>query len=342
VIACLYGRDCAPFVEPVVRDLCAAAAAAGGELQPLTIEAAVADSRRCADVHRLYILPFDPPPSPAMPVTALIRALFPRAEIVTSVAVQDLCWDNLTAQERLFDRGLPVPETLLSSEPAAVRDFVHQHGFAVLKERYSCAGEGHVVLWMEDDQLVGDAGSHQCRIELTTDGRRQLRDDCLVCPAPFYVQRLVADIGPRGVSPGQILRAYIADGQIVFWTERYRPRCVRPADWIITAGRGAKYRFLHDASEEAKKIALRSAEVIGMRFGAVDLLRTGSSGPYVLDLNTDGYHMFVDRQFKQIPEYREFFDFDRYIGAALVVEPEAPKPRADESSVEPPSKIYRK
>jgi glutathione synthase/RimK-type ligase-like ATP-grasp enzyme len=328
MIACLYGRAFAPFVEPVVRDLCAAAALAGGEIQPLTLEAALANRARAAAVHRLYVLPFDPPPSAATgSPAALIRTLFPRAEVVTSFGVQDLCWDKVATQERLLDRGVPVPETLVSSEPADAHDFVRRHGFAILKERFSCAGQGHVVVWYQDDHLVGDSGSHQCTIELTQEGRRVLRGEHLVYPGPFYLQRLVADVGPRGVTPGQVLRAYIVDNQIPFWTERYRDRYARPADWIINVSLGAKYRFLHGGSEEAKKIALRSAEVIGMRIGAVDLIRTGSGGPYVLEVDTDGYHMMIDRQFKHIPEYRDFFDIDRYIAEALLVEPEVPQPR---------------
>lgn len=344
MIACLYGRDFAPFVEPVVRDLCAAAAMAGGEIQPLTIEAAIADSARCAEVHRLYVMPFDPPASEVLPPSpvALIRALFPRAEVATSFAVQELCWDKVATQERLLDRGVPMPDTLMSSEPADVRDFIQQHGFAILKERYSCGGQGHVVVWCEDDQLVGDSGRHQRRLELVTEGKRQVRGDWLVYPAPFYVQRLVADVGPRSVTPGQVLRAYIVDNQIAFWTERYRDRYARPSDWIINASSGAKYRFLHGTSEEAKKIALRSAEVIGMRIGVVDLIRTGGGGPYVLEVDTDSYHMIVDRQFKHVPDYRDFFNLDRYIAEALLVEPEVPKPRADGVGVEPPQKIHRK
>lgn len=331
MIACLYGRAFAPFIEPVVRDLCAAAESAGGEIQPLTIETAIVDPARCAAVHRLYVLPFDPPQSAALPATpaTLVRALFPRADLATSFAVQDLCWDKIATQERLLDRGVPVPETLVTSEPAEAHDFVHAHGFAILKERYSCAGQGHIVVWYEDDQLVGDSGSHQCRIELVTAGERRLLDDRHVYPGPFYLQRLVADVGPRGVTPGQVLRAYIVDNQIVFWSERFRDCYNRPADWIINASLGAKYRFLQVTSEEAKKIALRSAEVIGMRIGAVDLIRTGSSGPYVLEVDTDSHHMFIDRQFKAIPEYRDFFDLDRYIAEALLVEPEIPPSRRE-------------
>jgi len=137
----------------------------------------------------------------------------------------------------------------------------------------------------------------------------------------------VADIGPRGVSPGQVLRAYIIDSQIAFWTERYRDRYSRPADWIINIGLGAKYRFLHDASEETKKVALRTAEVIGFRIGVVDLIRAGTGGAYVLEADTDSHRMIIDRQFKHIPEYRDFFNLDRYIAEALLIEPAAPQPR---------------
>ena len=329
MIVCLYGRAFAPFVEPAVRDLSAAAVAAGGEIQPLTIEAAIADRQRREAVHRLYVLPFDAPPSHALPTepAALIRTLFPRIDVATSFAVQDLCWDKIATQERLVDRGVPVPETLTSGEPAEVYDFVRRHGFAILKERFSCAGQGHIVVWFDGDQLVGDSGSHEYRVELVTAGERRLYGNRFVYPAPFYVQRLVADVGPRGINPGQILRAYIVDNQVVFWSERYRERYLRPSDWLINVSRGAKYRFVLSVSEEAKKIALRSAEVIGMRIGVVDLIRTGSQGPYVLEVDTDSHHMMIDRQFKEIPEYREFFDLDRYIAEALLVEPEIPKPR---------------
>ena len=264
MIACLYGRDFAPFVEPVVRDLCAAAAAVGGEVQPLTIEAALADPARRAAVHRLYALPFDAPG----PVGPFIRQLFPRVEIVTSFAAQDLCWDKVASEERLLNRGVPVPETLMSAEPADVYEFVRAHEFVLLKERYACAGQGHVVVWLDDGQLVGDSGSHRYRVELVSSGRRQLCDDRLIYPAPFYAQRLVGDRGARGFTPGQLLRAYVVDNQIAFWTERYRDHYVRPADWIVNVSCGAKYRFVQSVSEEAKKIALRSAEILATVDGA--------------------------------------------------------------------------
>src|SRR5204862_7073970 len=101
-----------------------------------------ADRTVRAEVHRLYILPFDPPGA-ASPAAAapLIRELFPRTEIVTSFAVQDLCWDKVATQERLLDRGVPVPDTVMSAEPSDVYEFVREHQCAIMKERYSCAGQ---------------------------------------------------------------------------------------------------------------------------------------------------------------------------------------------------------
>jgi len=321
MIACVYGRAFAPFVEAVAKDLCAAVVALGGDMRALTLESAMADPAACAVIRRLYVLPFDPPPP--LTAAAVIHDIFPHAELVTSVALQDLCWDKVATQELLLERGVPVPDTVVSAEPADVHQFVRQHQFAVLKERYGCGGQGHIVVWFDGDDLVGDSGSHQYKIDLVPHGQRRLHGERLEYPGPFYLQRLVADIGRR-VSPGQVLRAYVVDSQIIFWTERYRERYRRPADWIINVGLGAKYRFLQDLSEEAKKIAIRTAEVVGVRIAAVDIIRTGSAGPYVLEVDTDSHHMLIDRQFKAIPEYREFFNLEHYIAETVLAEPPPP------------------
>lgn len=325
MFACLYGRPFAPFLETPMRDLCAAGAAAGVAIHPIAIEAALKTPALCAHVHRLYVLPFDPPAGDTE-VGGLLRELCPRAEIVPAVAAQELCWDRLATQERLLDRGVPVPETLAGTDPSALYEFVRAHRFVILKDRIGCGGHGHLVVWIEDDQLIGDCGSHLYRISPTSGGRRHLDGDRLTYPAPFYAQRLVASTSRRGVTPPQVLRAYVVDHHVVFWTERYRDRYARPSDWIISAGRGAKLRFLHGVSDEVQKIALRAIEVVGTRIGAVDIVRTGGAGPYVLGVHVDGRYMVIDRSFKDIPEYRAFFDFDRYVAEALLTEPPEPVP----------------
>jgi len=323
MIVCLYGRTYSLFVEPVVRDLVEATIAAGSDMRALTIEDACRLPQPLESVSQVYILPFDPPASNGGPKAAqdAVERVFPHARLVVGFGTQELCWDKIATQERLVDRGVPVPDTLVTELPEEVFEFVRTHEFAVLKQNRSCAGQGHLVVWLEGEQLVGDCGSHRYALDLASAGPPHLHGECLTYPAPFYLQRLVADIGARGVTPPQVLRAYVVDREIVFWTERFRERYTRPSDWIINHALGARYRFLQNVSDEAQKAALRAADAVGARVCAVDIARTGRGGTYVLEVDCDGAHMFIDRSFKDTPEYRDFFDFDRYIARAIVDNP---------------------
>ncbi len=322
MIAILYGADFAPFVEPIARDLCAAGAALGVDFLPLTLERAVRHPARAAQVQRLYVLPFELPAGESARPKAFVRRLFANAEVVNSMEAHELCWDKLTAMQRLVGRGIPVPESIYTSSADEVREFLAAHRFAILKERRACGGQGHVVLCDGDEVLVGESGGRRFVVELADEeAPRRLRQGVLTYPAPYYVQRLIGDTtAAGGFRPGQLLRAYVVDGQIAFWTERYRERYRRASDWVVNVGFGARYRFVLETSQEIRKIALRTADVLGVRVGAVDLVRTGSSGPYVLEADTDGYHMYIDRTFKQIPDYRDVFDLDRFIAAAIAAE----------------------
>lgn len=321
MIVCLYGRPFAPFVEPVVTDLVAGARYWGGEIQPVTVEAACRLPRALVSATWFYVLPFDPPASHAhLTPPELAAELFPHARPVVGFGTHELCWNKIATQERLLDRGVPMPETLVTSAADEVIDFVRQHRLAILKESRSCGGQGHFVLWLEGDTLLADRGSHRYVVELVAEGVRRLDGERLLYSPPFYLQRLVVDADPREVRAPQVLRAYVVDREIVFWTERYRERYARPSDWIVNIALGARYRFVQTVSDEVQKVALRAAEAVGARICAVDVVRTTRGGPYVLEVDTDGVHMFIDRSFKQVPEYREFFDFDRYVARALLSE----------------------
>lgn len=330
MIAALYGRSVAPFVEPVIADLQAIAAARGGEIAALTIETAIRGLRSWESVERLYVLPFEPPihlPDhvPAAP-PQLIATLFPRAEVLNAPAVHELCWDRLAATRRLIDRGVPIPETLITHDPDEATAFVRTHQQAILKAPRSCGGHGHVILFADDSGTIGgEVPGRRYAVELTAASlARQLAHGVLTCTPPFYLQRLVTDVRRSGaLAPAQIIRAYVVDGQLAFWTERYRDRVRRPADFLVTAVFGARYRFLPEVSDAAQTVARRAAEVLGVRVGVVDLIRTGGVGPYVLDVATDGPHMMIDRSFKRMPELRDPYDYDRYI-AELLLAPAPP------------------
>ncbi len=324
--ACVYGSAYAPYVESVAQGLVRAVREQGGELAVLTIEEARRRPDRTADIERLYVLPFDPKTDdPA----AELKYLFPRAQLINSIPAQDLCWDKIATQERLIQRGVPTPDTLITQDAGEFRAFVKKHEYVVLKEPSSCAGQGHFIVWLDDDgTLLADCGSHQYQLQLVPTGAPTLRGDVLTYPMPVYAQRLIADRHANGVRPPKVLRAYVVDGEVVLVTERYRDHYERPSDWIVNVARGARYRFVLNLSSELTKIVMRAAESIGARVAAVDIVRATSAGAFVLEVDTDGYHMFIDRQFKEIPEYRDFFDIDRHIARAIMRQPPEPTVRA--------------
>src|SRR6185436_20618339 len=96
------------------------------------------------EVERLYVLPFDVPANlpESSPGSAahLVRALFPRAQIVNSVATHELCFDKVATTQRLLARGVPMPSTLLTSVPEEAADFIRTHTHAMLKDPHSAAG----------------------------------------------------------------------------------------------------------------------------------------------------------------------------------------------------------
>jgi hypothetical protein len=91
MIICLYGRTCAPFVEPIAHDLQRAAAFLNAEVVPVPIEAAVINKSRCREVTGVYVLPFDIPHDlpRLLPATAgaLVHTLFPKALVFNDPAV---------------------------------------------------------------------------------------------------------------------------------------------------------------------------------------------------------------------------------------------------------------
>lgn len=327
---CVYGATCAPFVESTAHALSAHGVDFDMPIVPLTIEAAIREPWRARHAERVYVLPFDipgelPAELPANP-SGLLRALFPQATFLNSLAAHEVCWDKIASSERLLARGVPVPDTLITHSVEEAREFIARHEQAILKAPRSCGGEGHLVVFSDDEgTIAGETRGRRYVVELDAETtQHHLQDGILSWPAPFYLQRLIAGVGRGGVlRPPQVLRAYIVDGRIVFWTERYRERFRRPSDFILNVGLGARYRFQRGASEEAQKLAARAAEVLDVRVGVVDIVRAGSDGPYVLEVDSDGYHMMIDRSFTQMPEFRVTHDFDRYIAeylAAPVVE----------------------
>jgi len=64
-----------------------------------------------------------------------------------------------------------------------------------------------------------------------------------------------------------------------------------------------------------------------VRVGAIDLIRAGDQGPFVLEADTDGQHSYIDRGFKAVPDYRDIFDLDRMIADVLLAPVDEPRAR---------------
>jgi hypothetical protein len=47
----------------------------------------------------------------------------------------------------------------------------------------------------------------------------------------------------------------------------------------------------------------------------------------VLEADTDGQHSYIDRGFKDVPDYRDIFDLDRMIADVLLAPVEEPRAR---------------
>ncbi|MBI1816263.1 MAG: hypothetical protein HYR72_14895 [Deltaproteobacteria bacterium] len=353
MILCIYGRSSAPFTEPTARALHAAVEDLGGTLHPITLERAVAehaqDPAHWADVRRVYVLPFDvpsrlPADAPAAPA-ALIRWLMPRAEVFNSFDVHEICWDKPKLTEHWLQRGVRAPASLMTTSIEDATAFVQHHEWTILKATHTGGGHGDYVVTVAADGLVAEARGQRYELELVPAGAPpRIRDRQLLYPAPFFFQRLVADVGARGVlTPGQLLRAYIVDGQLLFWTESYREHYRSASDWIVATGSGAKYRFLFGVGEEPRKLAMRAAEAVSLRIGVVDIVRTASDGAYALSAHTDGHHLAIDREYKRLPEFRDAFDIDRFIAEALLTEPEPIKREVVEGQEPPPpyTRVWR-
>lgn len=330
-IACVYGADIQPFVGTAIVDLCRAVEDEGGEMLPISAERAWRERGQGPAFDAIYTFPFDVPVELGAPadVETFLTQAFGDVPLVVPLALQDLCWDKLATQERLLSQGVPMPDTLMTADFDELRQFVREHRFVVLKHPQSCGGYGHLVLWIEEGRVVGDGGSHRYFLEPSQGASIALDGETLRHPGPYYAQRLVAHFSRDEITPPQVLRAYIIDKEIPFWTERFRTSYERPSDWIVNISSGAQYRFLHDVGDATRKAAMRTAEVLGLRFGVVDIVRTSAAGVFVIEADVDSHHMIIDRSFKAIPEFRDFFDFDRYVARALVHQeaPPTPAPR---------------
>lgn len=169
---------------------------------------------------------------------------------------------------RLFAAAkVPTPETHLLGDEKALQQFVQHHTARewLLKWPVGCGGTGHRFI-RAGDEVPAD------------------------WPRPFVVQEFVRLEEP------EVFRLYGVAGEMFGWNAR---RFDGETESLFVAhARGAHYGVEGVAPPDAARRALQSAGLLAS-FGCADLLRDASGQWLVLEVNTDGRWMHVDRD---VPE----------------------------------------
>jgi ribosomal protein S6--L-glutamate ligase len=158
----------------------------------------------------------------------------------------------------LVRSGVPVPETLVTEDPAEAEAAVERFGAAVVKPLYTSKGRG---MQRVDPSL--DLRAFFTRWRHESDG-------------PIYLQRFVKH-------PGRDLGVAVLEGACLgaYW------RVARDDQWMTTILSGGRYEPA-EPPPTAVDIALRAAEHFGLLFTGVDLMETSEGGWAVLEVSAFG------------------------------------------------------
>lgn len=154
--------------------------------------------------------------------------------------------------------GLPVPETVVTEDPAEAAETVSGFGTAVLKPLFTSKGRG-----ME-------------RLQAAIGLPRFFADRRARGGGPFYLQRFIAH-------PGRDLSVAVLDGRYMgaYW------RVGRPDRWMTTILSGGRYEAA-DPPPDVAELALRAARHFGLLFTGVDLMETPAGDFVVLEVSAFG------------------------------------------------------
>lgn len=157
---------------------------------------------------------------------------------------------------RLRRAGVPVPDTVFTSEPAEVRAFFEDH-----------------------DRVVHKPVTQNARVEELTEA--DLTDERLaaLASAPVAFQEYVS---------GEDRRAYVLDGEVL-------ATAALPTDDVSFKEQDRIDSERVEATDAEREAALRATEVAGLRFAAVDLVRGADGSLAVLEVNPAPGFGFLDR-----------------------------------------------
>ncbi len=154
--------------------------------------------------------------------------------------------------------GLPIPETVITEDPAEAAAAVERFGAAVLKPLFTSKGRG--MRRLERPEELDELCAQQ-----TAETRQTL-----------YVQRFVKH-------PGRDLGVAVLEGRPLgaYW------RVASGESWMTTVLAGGRYEAA-DPPREAVDLALRAARRFGLIFTGVDLMETPDGGFTILEVSAFG------------------------------------------------------
>lgn len=163
-------------------------------------------------------------------------------------------------------RDVPVPETRLFDELAAVHEFTSNDGGREWCLKYPTANgaRGHRIL--SADTEIPEAW-----------------------PKPYIVQEFIRLERP------EVFRSYAAGGELFGWLAR-RYRDGRGSPWVAHAA-GAHWETLPGVPDRAREAAWKALAATNLleTFGCVDMLQRPNGEWLVLEVGTDGLASHVDR-----------------------------------------------
>ena len=161
--------------------------------------------------------------------------------------------DKFLASALLARAGVPTPRTIACERPDdALEAFEELGGDVIVKPLFGAMGAG---MTRVDDADVAYRVFHALELER----------------AVYYLQEALAH-------DGRDLRALVVGGRVLAAIERVG------SGWRANLARGATARPTQ-LSAEQERVCLEAAEVLGVDYAGVDVLRAADGRDYVLELN---------------------------------------------------------
>jgi RimK family alpha-L-glutamate ligase len=161
--------------------------------------------------------------------------------------------DKFLASALLARAGVPVPRTIACERPEdALEAFEELGGDVIVKPLFGSMGAGMARV---DDADVAYRVIHALALER----------------AVYYLQEAL----PHG---GRDLRVLVVGGRVLAAIERVG------SGWRANLARGARAQATQLTAEQ-ERLCLEAAEVLGVDYAGVDLLRAADGREYVLELN---------------------------------------------------------